>query len=678
MHNLPPGFCKGLPVHISIDNSDGKQQTLTGASTTHYTNGTVFQHKRDYHDEVHVAENIHEEIICEEEIKDDEVYGTYKIKQKVSPPTTTFEDDKKNDTLKWCMKRDLAWILTSAIGDELSSSDMLEPLGSWTNFMKQVTETNTEKCFLEYLPVVPLPPGDNVCKWYLDLLVKMIDDLEADCIFLHADEAVYSKVMMIKWLHDDNYNKIIPLLGGFHTLLVKLKILRKKYGILGLKEWWIDAEAIQAGSAEKADEGRHYSRSIRLHKQSFEALVRYRIQEETKLDTLSEEMKRALKNLREEPCSTHLNALFLNKDFGVFCRNVLSTKGTMSEMVVEYLKDVSSILAMVSAVREMTIERHLQAERALLPQLFAFGHQNYSRYLTYQHVLLKNLHAQNQGAWRELTLNGFGGSLSGQPFSTKHGDLIIERTINREVKVRGGPMQGGYSTSLSAMNKFVKNTHHLAKLRAALRRKLNVLTSSKHKETTSSGKRIHENTITQMVRQLRRYLNPFDDGPVRNFKTGAIIDDKIVHGLLNSTELGEKLLQEFIKNRLLPSENQQVSFFTPIKNPKIDTGLKKTKTTPKVINVLKEDKQAFGILVGKSISLEEAHSYPLTSVPLALASPDGFLRQGSKATLRNHLIDGPNCTIKTALINAKLIIDGWQLLEEFSQNQHGVNFVNHF
>ena len=55
------------------------------------------------------------------------------------------------------------------------------------NFMKQVTERNTEKCFMEYLPVVPLPPGDNVCKWYLDLLVEMIDDLEADCIFLHAE-----------------------------------------------------------------------------------------------------------------------------------------------------------------------------------------------------------------------------------------------------------------------------------------------------------------------------------------------------------------------------------------------------------------------------------------------------------------------------------------------------------
>ena len=49
----------------------------------------------------------------------------------------------------------------------------------------------------------------------------------------------------------------------------------------------------------------------------------------------------------------------------------------------------------------------------------------------------------------------FGGSLTGDKFSTKHADLIIEMAINGEVKVRGGPMQGGYSTDLDAMNIFV-------------------------------------------------------------------------------------------------------------------------------------------------------------------------------------------------------------------------------
>ena len=55
--------------------------------------------------------------------------------------------------------------------------------------------------------------------------------------------------------------------------------------------------------------------------------------------------------------------------------------------------------------------------------------------------------------------------------------------------------------------------------------------------------------------------------------------------------------------------------------------------------MIKEDCQAFGLLVGKVKSQEEALAYPLTSIPLALANPDHTFRQGSKATLRNYLIE---------------------------------------
>ena len=53
---------------------------------------------------------------------------------------------------------------------------------------------------------------------------------------MHADETVYCKFMMIKWLNEGLYDKLFQLLGGFHTLFVKLKILHKKYGMLGMKK----------------------------------------------------------------------------------------------------------------------------------------------------------------------------------------------------------------------------------------------------------------------------------------------------------------------------------------------------------------------------------------------------------------------------------------------------------
>jgi len=70
----------------------------------------------------------------------------------------------------------------------------------------------------------------------------------------------------------------------------------------------------------------------------------------------------------------------------------------------------------------------------------AFGHVNYARYLTFQHANLQNVKINHTDAWDELAQNGFGGSMSGEPFFTIHGDLITETTINKEVKFRGGPM----------------------------------------------------------------------------------------------------------------------------------------------------------------------------------------------------------------------------------------------
>ena len=48
-----------------------------------------------------------------------------------------------------------------------------------------------EKALIEYLPVVSFPPGDNICKWCLEKMTEMIDDLQSESIFLHVDEAVY-------------------------------------------------------------------------------------------------------------------------------------------------------------------------------------------------------------------------------------------------------------------------------------------------------------------------------------------------------------------------------------------------------------------------------------------------------------------------------------------------------
>ena len=183
--------------------------------------------------------------------------------------------------------------------------------------MKDTASALTMKCKLEYIPVVPFPPTDNIVKWYMDMIIQLAEDLEINNVFVHTDEAIHSKMLMIMWLHEGKYDKIIPLIGGFHTLLVYLKVLYKKYACLSLAQWWVDANAIKEGSVSQAIEGRHYYRGIKLHKQSFKALLRCKINQHL---PVGDTMKKAITNLRKETNSSNLQILLHLDVFQEFCR----------------------------------------------------------------------------------------------------------------------------------------------------------------------------------------------------------------------------------------------------------------------------------------------------------------------------------------------------------------------
>ena len=61
-----------------------------------------------------------------------------------------------------------------------------------------------------------------------------------------------------------------------------------------------------------------------------------------------------------------------------------------------------------------------------------------------------------------------------------------------------------------------------------------------------------------------------------------------------------------------------LAFFAPIKNPKLKTELNVKVREAKVINQLKKDKQAFGLLVAKEISPEEVYSKPTNNTSLCI------------------------------------------------------------
>ena len=193
------------------------------------------------------------------------------------------------------------------------------------------------------------------------------------------------------WKEGDKHKGIISIMGAFHILLVNLDIFCKKYGLLSLRGWWLKSKIVADGSVDKALEGRHYSRGTRLHKQTFEALVHFKcksLAKDFKLNFISK-----VKKLREKTTHANLLVLCTDENFMQIKQQILAHSGTMGKWVTDYIRDVSKFLSRIAAYRDKNIELDLQAQRELLPLLFAFNHQN-----NFQ-IAEKSIQNEEVGVW---------------------------------------------------------------------------------------------------------------------------------------------------------------------------------------------------------------------------------------------------------------------------------------
>ena len=132
--------------------------------------------------------------------------------------------------------------------------------------------------------------------------------------------------------------------------------------------------------------------------------------------------------------------------------------------MVNYLKDVFNMLAIVSTVCNGNILQHLQAEQNMLNLAFVFNHINYARYNSFQHLFQRKWWKSNPQAFKDLLLYGFGALSTGDPFSTTHRDLLTEH-FNRECKGTAGPFQSEYISIYNFVLKWIVTSHTHSKLR---------------------------------------------------------------------------------------------------------------------------------------------------------------------------------------------------------------------
>ena len=95
-------------------------------------------------------------------------------------------------------------------------------------------------------------------------------------------------------------------------------------------------------------------------------------------------MKNVFTGLTQNPGFEKIDVIMKNEVFNVLFSKIMNdTVGTEAKIDICFIKNVSSLLALVSAMQENNFEQHLQADREVVKYYFAFNHINYTCHVSY-------------------------------------------------------------------------------------------------------------------------------------------------------------------------------------------------------------------------------------------------------------------------------------------------------
>lgn len=213
---LPPELMKKIPTTLAFDNNDFGEETLTGAGTTHNTNGIAIQRL--------AAESSPDRGIAGEEIRikrsqqrtvstpEKRIVQYFGGKKEGPPRTFTKEDIATSSTAgKEAALSDRAYIVSKLNNKEV-------PLPGWTGFNTLLQADSVPlQSKITYLPVIDASPTDMSTVYTILLKsIQIADQLDLRTLCVVFDQAIYYKAQQIRWKNPLFMERLVIRLGQFH------------------------------------------------------------------------------------------------------------------------------------------------------------------------------------------------------------------------------------------------------------------------------------------------------------------------------------------------------------------------------------------------------------------------------------------------------------------------------
>ena len=216
-------------VTLVYDNIDRREETLSGAGTTHRANCIAIQ-------KAFIGPQLppsHPNVpkTKQRSIKVDHLtLPVYNVGSRPDPPVLPDTNVSiVSSSAMTAKKKNLIWIICRY----LHAQNQYVP--SWTGFNIQVRKNiSVLQDSVGYVPTIDSPA--TAMNTVYEILCKALETkfaLELDSVFVVFDQAIFSKAVEIMWKHGDKFKSVVPRLGAFHTIVVLLLIIGKRFDDAG-------------------------------------------------------------------------------------------------------------------------------------------------------------------------------------------------------------------------------------------------------------------------------------------------------------------------------------------------------------------------------------------------------------------------------------------------------------
>ena len=643
--------CGNRVSHLCWDNFDVNESTPSGSGTTHTTHGIMIQEANA--DQRQLAEGVSipkskKRSFQHVPLPLPVAYPKKKVEPSLVVTKTTLEAD---DPVSPYDRQEVLWLMCRSLFNQDSS------VPDWSGWLSKTVPPAMEQLSnVGYMTPIFNPATD-----YTTVLQCLLTSVEAtekvqqQYTFITFDLAMAKIAYGIVWDMPEKFANVIVHLGGFHTMCAYMGALGQMMSCSGFEDVVIESGICASGSIRQVMNGKHFTRSMRVHHHMMDAIHRLIMNSFVSQSTVDVKEMLEMLTLAGDPSSDNVNQVlnspscqaFFDKH-AAYVDSIREGKhGCTAQFWLMYADCVWRLLHFLQSIKLNNVPKYIAAIRQMCPLMFAADRVNYSRYLPVYFLQLLNLDKSHPGAEGLLREGAVSVSRSSVPGCRNAVDLTIEQTINRSAKTVGGVI--GFTRNVNAYHRWCLVRHQRALFLERMLDSLDMTPdqTDSHKTARPSEMRKSEQDVQRILKAFENYINPFQqedfDQSLYCISSGRVASDQVARDLLQYVELGDRAVSDFIQTRLIA---RTVAFHDTCKKLSLKTfasmAVQKTLTSSQKKQLqVKAERNILGQLVmmsqDKDLDLNKLFSYPLSPVPWSIATADGCLAKTNKAQLMHVL-----------------------------------------